>query len=59
MKNGEMPFTLCIDDPMDNCFILNPYYPKKDPKVDIESYQRTEEQNDQLGITYLLNQDKN
>ena len=43
MKNGEFPFTLCIDDPMDNCFILNPYYPKKDPKVEIESYERTEE----------------
>lgn len=33
MKNGEMPFTLYLDDPMDNCFILNPYYPKEDPKV--------------------------
>ena len=43
MKNGEIPFTLYLDDPMDNCFILNPYYPKEDPKVEIIPYERTKE----------------
>ena len=59
MKDGTfIPFTLVIDDLMDNCFILNPYYPKEDPQVDIDEYVRTAEQNDELGITYLLKEEK-
>lgn len=42
-----------MDDPLDNCFVLNPYYPKEDPNVIIEEYERTEEQNDELGLTNL------
>ena len=31
-RNGKvLPFTIIIDDPLDNCFILNPYYPQEDP----------------------------
>lgn len=43
MKNGDEPFTLIIDDPTDNCFILNPFYPEEDKKVTIEEYVRTKE----------------
>lgn len=54
MKNGEMlPFTLELDDTMDNCFILNPFYPNKDPSVVVEEYERTEEQNDDLGFNHM------
>lgn len=59
LKKGELlPFTLIIDDLMDNCFVLNPYYPKEDPKVEIEEYERTDEQNDELGIKHLIDDQK-
>lgn len=51
MKDGEKPFTLILDDPADNCFIYNPYAPNDDPQLKIETYERTPEQNDDLGIT--------
>lgn len=31
-KNQE-EFTLILDDPLSNCFILNPFYPKDDPQI--------------------------
>lgn len=43
---------------MDGCFILNPYYPNEDPQVTVEEYERTAEQNDELGITYLMENEK-
>lgn len=54
LKEGKiLPFTLVLDDPMDNCFVLNPNYPHPDPNIQIESYDRTKEQNEELGIDYL------
>lgn len=51
MKQGDvLPFTLELDDPLDNCFILNPLYPNPDPSVVVEEYPRTAEQNEELGI---------
>lgn len=53
-KKGEfLPFTLILNDVMDNCFILNPYYPKEDPRVDVVEFERTEEQNEDLGISHF------
>lgn len=58
-KDGKLlPFTLIIDDPLDNCFILNPNYPKPDPRVVVEEYERSEAQNNDLGINYLLELEK-
>lgn len=55
LKEGKMlPFTLIIDDPCDNCFLLNPYYPKEDHQVKMEEYRRTDEQNEKLGINSTL-----
>lgn len=54
MKAGEvLPFTLILDDPLDNCFILNPVYPEKDPNVKVEEYERTEEQKADLGLDHM------
>lgn len=54
MKNGKtLPFTLILDDPVDNCFVLNPFYPKEDPKVEVYEYNRTAEQDDELGINLI------
>jgi hypothetical protein len=52
-KGIGLPFTLELNDPLDNCFILNPHYPNEDPKVMAEIYKRTAEQEDELGFNYL------
>ena len=31
-KNKET-FTIILDDPLSNCFILNPFYPEDDPQI--------------------------
>lgn len=51
-KDGKVfPFTIILDDPLSNCFIYNPNAPNDDPQLKITVYERTEEQNDDLGIT--------
>ena len=50
-QEGNTPFTLILDDPLSNCFIYNPNAPKEDPQIKVEVYERTEEQNDDLGIS--------
>jgi zinc finger protein len=54
-KDGKnLPFTLILDDPADNCFVYSPLDdPTKDPKILMESYERTPEQNDDLGISHM------
>jgi len=44
------PFTIVMDDAISNCFIYNPNAPEADPQIEIEVYQRTWEQNEELGI---------
>jgi|LauGreDrversion4_2_1035121.scaffolds.fasta_scaffold682823_1 zinc finger protein len=44
------PFTIIMDDAVSNCFIYNPNAPEADPQIDVTVYQRTEEQNEELGI---------
>merc|ERR1712228_114197 len=51
LKDGEaFPFTIIIDDPLSNCFIYNPNAPEADPQIEITVYDRTHEQNEELGI---------
>lgn len=47
---GEVPFTFIIKDLQDNSFLQNPYHPDPDPNVEVVIYQRTEEDDDFLGI---------
>jgi len=46
----EKPFTLIINDPLSNSFIFSPYAPAPDPCLVKEEYERTWEQNEDLGI---------
>ena len=43
-------FTFVLDDPLSNCFIYNPNAPEDDPQIEVEVYERTWEQNEELGI---------
>lgn len=54
LKEGNKPFTIIMDDPISNCFIYNPCAPADDPQIEIKVYERTEEQNDELGISDMV-----
>ena len=50
LQNVEEPFTLIIDDPLSNSYVQNIFYPEPDPQLEIETYERTFEQNEEWGL---------
>lgn len=50
VKNAERPFTLILDDPLSNSYVQNLYAPDPDPNMTIETYERSWEQNEELGL---------
>ena len=50
VKCASRPFTLIIDDPLDNSYVQNLYAPDPDPNMVIERYERTWDQNEELGL---------
>jgi len=51
IKSGDRPFTLILDDPLSNSYLQNLYAPDPDPNMTVEMYDRTKEQNDDLGLS--------
>ncbi|GAA99201.1 uncharacterized protein L969DRAFT_86413 [Mixia osmundae IAM 14324] len=47
---ASKPFTVILDDPLSNSYIQNPYAPDDDPKMIVEVYDRSHEQNEELGL---------
>uniref|UniRef100_H2Y6X1 Zinc finger ZPR1-type domain-containing protein n=1 Tax=Ciona savignyi TaxID=51511 RepID=H2Y6X1_CIOSA len=47
---ATVPFTLILDDPNSNSFIQNLYSPEPDPNLSQLDYERTYEQNEELGL---------
>lgn len=50
LKEFKKPFTLILDDALSNCFIYNPFAPEADPQIEVTVYDRTWEQNEELGL---------
>ncbi|KAF9035231.1 ZPR1 zinc-finger domain-containing protein [Panaeolus papilionaceus] len=50
VKNAEIPFTLILDDPLANSYIQNLYAPDPDPNMETEFYERSFDQNEELGL---------
>lgn len=50
VKTAERPFTVILDDPLANSYLQNLYAPDPDPNMTIESYDRTWDQNEELGL---------
>lgn len=50
MKGAEHPFTLILDDPLANSYLQNLYAPDPDPNMTTEMYDRTFDQNEDLGL---------
>lgn len=50
MKNVERPFTLILDDPLANSYLQNLYAPDPDPNMETVAYDRSWDQNEELGL---------
>ena len=48
--SGELQFTILMEDPLGGCYIETFGEPGEDPNVRIEEYERTEEEEDDLGL---------
>ncbi|KAM9299389.1 zinc finger protein ZPR1 [Gastrophryne carolinensis] len=48
--DGQMKVRVILDDPAGNSYIQNVYAPEEDPEMTIEKYERTFEQNEDLGL---------
>lgn len=49
-RDGQMKFTLILDDISGNSFIENPHAPEEDPQMSVVHYTRQPEQDAKLGI---------
>uniref|UniRef100_A0A3Q2Y284 Zinc finger protein ZPR1 n=1 Tax=Hippocampus comes TaxID=109280 RepID=A0A3Q2Y284_HIPCM len=47
---GQMKAHLVLDDPAGNSYLENVYAPESDPEMTMETYERTFEQNEELGL---------
>jgi zinc finger protein len=52
--SASRPFTLIMDDPVANSYLQNLYAPDPDPNMEIITYDRTEEQNEELGLSDMV-----
>jgi zinc finger protein len=50
VKTAARPFTVVLDDPLANSYVQNLYAPDPDPNMTTETYERTFEQNEDLGL---------
>ena len=51
---ASRPFTLILDDTVANSYLQNLYAPDDDPNMEIITYERTHEQNEDLGINDMV-----
>ena len=50
---GEEAFTFILDDPLANSFLYSPTAPEPEPRLTVEEYERTKEQEDQFGLSQM------
>ena len=48
--SGELKAKFILDDPAGNSYLQNIYAPDDDPEMIVEDYERTNEQNEDLGL---------
>ncbi|KAK0562587.1 nucleolar zinc-finger protein [Tilletia horrida] len=49
-REDVVPYEIVLDDPLANSYIQNPYAPDPDEQVTADNYERTFEQNEELGL---------
>lgn len=50
VKNAEIPFTLVLKNPLASSHVRNLYAPDPDPNMEVVAYERTWQQNEDLGL---------
>ncbi|KAF3193777.1 nucleolar zinc-finger protein [Orbilia oligospora] len=53
-KEGKIPYTVILEDPLAASYLQNLYAPDVDPNMITEDYDRTEEQNEDLGLNDIV-----
>ena len=48
---GEMKYTILMEDPLANSYVQSFTAPDPDPQIKVEDYERTAEEEDELGLT--------
>ena len=48
---GESQYTILLEDPLANSYVQDLFVPEPDPRLHEEEYERTEEENEELGIS--------
>jgi zinc finger protein len=48
--NGEVKFTIILEDPLASSYVQSFTAPEPDPKITMEDYERTEEEMESLGL---------
>jgi zinc finger protein len=48
--NGNVKFTLTLEDPLASSYVQSFTAPEPDPKIQVEDYERTEEEKEELGL---------
>lgn len=49
--NGEMEYTILLEDPLANSYVQSLQAPEADPQIFAEEYERTAEEEEELGLT--------
>jgi len=57
--NGEVPFTCILQDPLAGSYVQSFCAPEPDPQIEVEDYERTEEEMEELGLSDLKTEDYN
>lgn len=52
--DSKLHVDLVLDDPAGNSFVQDIYTPEKDPRLNEEEYERSFEQNDELGLNDMV-----
>ncbi|KAG9765525.1 hypothetical protein KCU77_g12149, partial [Aureobasidium melanogenum] len=47
---GKRPFTVVIEDPLASSYVQSYTAPAPDPQISVEEYERTEEEEEDLGL---------
>jgi zinc finger protein len=48
--NGEVKFTIILEDPLASSYVQSFTAPEPDPQIKLEDYERTEEEKESLGL---------
>jgi zinc finger protein len=55
--NGDVKFTIILEDPLASSYVQSFTAPEPDPQIKLEDYERTEEEKESLGLNDMQTED--